>query len=518
MRTESQVSLPIGGSSSDIITFLVPEQSPSSGGWIDLSESYIKFKLAIRLRGVDVGTAIPADGLPCARNFFADASMETCFGHTLFNRIRTYLGGIDLSNDSGGFEPYSAFSYDALTKPKGYGNSRACYGASVGTGVEADVGPPPTPVAPDTGAKFRYGGFMTTEDGYEEGIVFADVDGDYFSSRYVSDSRSALSFRMTDKSSESNGTIVIVPGASIIEVCYKPRNGIWNVPKGYMLPPNTSMRLELTKSGERIPFRSPGQHTGLEAYIDWTAGSGSSAELYLKRRYPQQALAEALMARSLVEGRALMVPFMRCRTHVSTHSSTETTVDIVGLLAGPRPEVACIMVVDTLSVTKALVGNQGGENFGLFQMSGSAFANTQQGAGELVSFPPHVTSAQVRWGGRSVPLRALRQPSAQEMTEAYKMYRQASEGALSWAQWRNAHTMYVFPLSDANDTRAAFKGDHADMGDGDRGSLEVHLEVVPNLSLGAAALNRAYTVIVCGWGIAAAAISPDSGVVQRRGF
>ena len=76
--------------------------------------------------------------------------------------------------------------------------------------------------------------------------------------------------------------------------------------------------------------------------------------------------------------------------------------------------------------------------------------------------------------------------------------------------------MYVFPLSDANDTRAAFDGDFADMGDGDRGSLELHMETIDNETPGKTTGN--YTVIVVGWGVAAAAISPDSGVVQRRGF
>jgi hypothetical protein len=527
MRHEMHEVLPIGGVASDLITYLVPEASPSSGGWIDLKESYFHIRAALRIAGSqvdDVTNPLPASKSRSTfnpKNASEAPSPETAFAHALWRRFRTFLGSVEVSDEDGGFAWWQAFVRDALTEEPGYGNS-SCNTMVVSTAPYVPSQIPPNPI--ELGSmQYEYSAIQT--DGWTTFTVYGGSTtdaGNYptGAGNAASHVRATLQYRISPSFVESAST----QGANIVEIIYKPKCGIWNTQ--YLLPPNTSLRCELEKSPAHFPFRTPRIGGQMDMYVDWEQ---SSMRLYLARKFPERAVAEALAAESLQN--AFMYPFVRARTHISTQQGSTTSVDITGLLAGPRPDLVVIGVVDNKSLQKPTVvdgaDNQGGSQFSAYQCSGAGrpFSMVAPGfnAGELWSAPPLVTEAQVRWGGRSVPLVPYRQPTAMEIGRAYEEYRRVSKGALSYGDFQGSYSLYCFDLTDSGSAKESMEGRFSDMGDGDRGSLEVHLQLAPNENTQPGSKDngtepRSYTVIVTGFGTAAAAISPATGTVRRLGF
>lgn len=523
MRNVDEEVVPIGGVASNRITFQVPGQSASSGGWISLADSYISLRLALRLSG-----AIVANNLGGVDTLTAGplqlVAPETNFVHAIFSKISLFLASVDVSDDSGNYEFLSAFYRDALTKPRGYGRSL------VTTSNYVDQTPEPSSALPSTFAQFRRAVYADTGEGFQTGAVYADrvADGATINLA-ISQQRATLLWRVVRMDSLAGGA----NPTTIVEFIYKPECGLFNTGyvdeagkrHPYLIPPSLDLRLELDKGNPDAPFRSAYGKSQLAGYIDWTQ---SSASFFVHRKYPDRAVAEALAAESLE--RSFLYPMLRARVHAQTFAATDSSVNVVGLLAGARPDVAVIAFYDSVALAKTPVTTWngaplgvaiGGQQLSLYQSSGQAYApGLLDGSGGNVTsaYAPQVTSIQVSWGSKVVPQTMLRQPTPLDCARGYEMYRRACVAAgpaLSFAAWSSSYTIYVFDLSDSGSAADAVAGTRSDFGDADRGSLTVTATLIPNTSYRAGEVLRPYTMITCGFGHAAAEISASRGTVRR---
>lgn len=508
LETKYDRHIPIGGVTTERIDWEIPEASPSSGGWISLKDSYIQLRLAIRKRGTLVADPPTSDKVTAIgfnpRSVYEYSTPETAFVHALWREIRTRLGSVDVSDDDAGYSWWSNFVRDAIVEEPEFGKSD-CKTAIIAGSAHAVANNP----AALTDLWHQHSDLQTS--GYQSMTVYAGSATDAINIPRSSRTRMTLLWRVCDNKSGHNATD---PGAATVEVIMKPKSGIWNTQ--YLIPPNTSLSFHLQKNPDRFCFRSVRDVKEIEPYIDWTQ---STAALFLCRKYPERAVAEALAAESLTA--AFQYPFVRSRTHISTHEAADPVVDIIGLLAGPRPALVVIGVLDNYSLNKPLIGDNGGAQFSLYQCSGAARperASTVVNSLEEYSAPPLVTSLQVTWGSRVVPLIAYRQPTSMEVARAYEDYRRVSNGALSYGDFVGSYSLYCLDLTDSGTAKETMAGRFSDMGDGDRGSLGVRLEVAKNESPDVASPGRRYTVMVTGFATAVAEISPALGTVRRKGF
>ena len=531
--------LPLGGVAGATISFSVAAGSPASQGYMDLSRSYLRMRLPIRQRGDNSTTATDYAGGQALRKGATDyritgkfpmpGSAETFFAHMIWARVRTLLGGVDMSNDSQNVDFYAQGVYELLTKPRQYFNSRA--GTFVAFEETAARGKIPTvagvtsPINATEAEPYTRQAQIHSEAGWDTGAVIGDSNcGDRSSGAY-NPQRVTLWCRLVNGNAEDS--------PNYIEVGYRPNAGIWNTK--YYIPGGISFDLHLDKANDRMPFRSPFfpsnssvENNRSELYIDWTS-SYAQCELMLARRRTTPALLQALAAESLQ--RSLTIPFIRSRVYTSTFDASNQTIQLSALFQGPRPDVVCCMIVDARALTKSDNGQIGGEQVASWFTSGASIVNRSQGAtsagspestaGALAT-PPHVTTFQVAYGTQRYPQRPFDQPTGADITEAYEAYKQVAniDPALSKYAFQNSLPIYVADLTDSGTGRSSMQGMTSDMSSGIRGSLEVSMTVRPSLinASGELEAQLSYTLVVIGYSTAAVEISQASGTARRLGW
>ena len=525
--------LPIGGVAGNTISFSVAAGSPATQGFMDLSRSYFRMRIPVRQKGDAAATGTTAVGngnLRDAQNrihgkYPMPGSGETFMAHMIWSRVRTLLGGVDMSNDAQSLDFYAQGIYDLLSKPKSYFQSRA--GSHVAFEEAASMGPIPAgPLIPSSDGEFySKQAVVWTEEGWDTGAVVGDGPGGDRGSGAYNPSRITMWARLVHANSADF--------ANYVEIAYKPNAGLWN--SAFYLPGGLSFDCHLDKSNSRMPFRSPYYPDGSskpnnrsELYIDWTS-SFASCELMLARRRTSPALLQALAAESLQ--RSITVPFIRCRVATQTFSASTQTIQLSALFQGPRPDTVVCFCVDARALSKSDNGVFGGEQIASWFMSGASITNsleagdaehvTEQDAG-LLATPPHVTSFQVAYGTQRYPVRPFDQPTGESISEAYEAYKQVAHpsAALSKYAFQNSMPLYVADLTDSGTARQSMQGLTSDMSSGIRGSLEVSMTTRPSLINAGGVLTQQndYTLVILGYSTAAVEISQASGTARRLGW
>ena len=111
------------------------------------------------------------------------------------------------------------------------------------------------------------------------------------------------------------------------------------------LPSDLDCRLVLTKSPNAFSLHG-GLHTAPE--ITWATAGENSCRLFLKRVYPPASVREHVTKLRLAH------PFRYNMTMSRVQKRTiglATSVDLSDLLNGPRPDVVCVMFMNTLATT-----------------------------------------------------------------------------------------------------------------------------------------------------------------------
>jgi len=536
--------LPIGGVTSGTVSFSAPAGSPASQGYLDMSKSWIRMRLPIRQRGD--ATSLAAEGvgaLPLRDGsgrikgaFPPPGSAELFLCHQIFSRIRTELGGIDVSDDANGYQNFSQAIYEMLVHGPEYFSSEAGANVGLGAAIPARAGYL-MGVAQSNNANYPLAGQsrIRAKGGWDSGACLGDGAGGERFANPGNPNAVTLFARLVGG---DDGEYI-----DHIEVGYRPKCGIWNTK--YAIPGGLSFDLHLDKANDRMPFRSPwnpstgsgAAGTKSELYIDWAAGG--SMELMLARRETSPSVLQVLAAASLQQ--SLQIPFLRSRVAVRTFDASNVSVNVSALFQGPRPDVVAIVFMDQRSLQKSDDGAKGGEQISSYHWSGAAAPPAFTTAAALpadakgayrqfayetnpaLATPPHVRSIQVAYGTQRYPQRPFQQPLPQDVSEAYEAYRRVSMGALSKSQFERAHPVYTFDLTDSGTGRSSMQQHSSDMSSGLRGSLEITAEVVGNYTREHDATTtlvtpQPYAMLVVGYSTAAVEISAASGTARRVGW
>jgi len=282
------------------------------------------------------------------------------------------------------------------------------------------------------------------------------------------------------------------------------------------LPGDCDYRLVMTKN--TAPFYMHGtDHQGTVGgtavntvkapEINWATAGANSVRLFLKRVYPSPALQETITKMNIER------PFRYNTTQARvarTNIGTASSVDVVGLLTGPRPDVVCVMFIADAAVS----GSYSRSPFCSTDVIQPSLAQVTAGvdyggAGDLC------TSCYVSWGGKIFPQRPIQAVTLDENAQAYAAYLAACEGGhfgesqplLSAQSFRAGRKMFCFQLNPDQATAGSTAMDLSD-----RGSLEVHATIQRN-----GTFTESTSMITCGFHAASVEIDRTRSV-RKEGF
>lgn len=488
-RAEYVSIYPTGGLAGPTIEFNIPA---SQVGFLSLSQSYIHSQISVAKD--DTGAGV--------QSFIHATAPEEGFADAIWNDIKVYINGVDVSDSTPGMYPYSAFYKNALSKSQDWvagGITRFAYvNENSAEGVQPTIGNMITEtLAQATGWGAEHQGWcMGSDKSVGSSAQTASPGGLNVGavSRLPIDSVSHA-FRQNKISTGMTAAV----GAWDLkkgEYLTTPRLGIFENPN--YIPANVDIRIVLTKSKDAfcIADQVPSVADPVTANIPWSRPGANSVRLMLRRVYPSSAMQEKF-SKAILE-RPLRYNLTRSRIE-RANIQQMSSVDLTNMLTGVRPDLVIVQFV----ATAAVEGNYSYNPFcstNVTQFNSltkettvapAVPANIYGLAGDVVS------SIFVRWGGVQVPLRPVEASSVDDAGESYQMYLAAANGGvfgertpmLSPAGFRGGgRQIFCFNLQPTG----ARPGTMA-MNLSDRGSLEVHATLARS-----GVFTEDTTVIVCG--------------------
>lgn len=489
--------LPTGGVTGGVINLNLQSES---AGFLDLNNSY--FMLNLRVKKY-VGAAI--SDITAGGSDDGFISIENLAPELIWSDVRTYLNGVDCSDETNRAYPWSAFVRAALDEPRDYGSS--CVRQVLAPTIVNAQG---TVYSGDRSAT----GVTVETSGYADCCVHGTLLGpDYDSNTLSCAQRDTLRWRLCQ-----NSSISVIPGRNVTQyltVLWKPRTGLFNQDK--FIPPNVDMRIELTKAPDTLMWRTYANPAdSVNGYIDWTE---SQVTFYARRVFPTASVREEIASAMLSS--PMIYPILRSRVAIRNYASTTTTIAENALLQGLRPDLAVVMFLDSRSLLKSFnaVG-QAGTRISAWHSAGSntgypSIATADPPDPTLRAVAPEVNEIYATWGsGRQVPMVPFRMATTYDRMRAYAAYKNACKShgpAISYDAFMSSYNLFCFNFQDLDDQKPGeYKTDPTD-----RGSLNVYATLTqPLVQIGTL---QGFTMLVVGLSGAEITISSDR-TVRRLGF
>lgn len=495
--------------------------SGTGEGWIDLSRSYFSINVGLAQElpaGIAWPTQPDAKYIPIPQDN-RGATVETFFPHLLWDDVRLYFNGVDVSDETNQHYGLQAFYRDALTKGGSWARAGAISVATYGPALGAGYAIGQTLSIGDLSRAGRVE--LAAGGGASEGLILtsctlnkdlpASMQTDENYCDFATDfARGAKRRGVAYKGPISSYHIDGAEGAPVAGWEFRPKLGMWE--QGAVLPPQTDLRIVLKRGQDAVaihrdvPNFLPSGNIGapytaisdpaitdslMRVTVDFAANlakfkmrTDPRIVLNLLRIYPTETMREALATGILT--RPAVYNIVRSRVQPITIPRGVVNVDAVGLFSGVRPEVVVVAIPPTRAVTV------GSTYLSPFRTSSSVSKNAGWGLRGLLSAAtpttpvtegrtsPVVNEMWISWGGRVIPQRPFRMDTDEARIrtyyEGYMMNSARGERGrgdgpmISYEDWLANYTFFVYNTNPDGSAPGELAPALSDVG-----SMELHI-------------------------------------------